>query len=78
MILDTSFLIDVLRGNDAVTEWERELDERGVGVVTAISIMELWEGVHLADATDEERNEPILTGNPDHFERLDDVGVESY
>jgi hypothetical protein len=40
--------------------------------------MELWEGVHLADATDEERNEPILTGNPDHFERLDDVAVESY
>lgn len=129
MILDTSFLIDVLRGNDAITELERELDERDVGVVTALSVMELCEGIHLTDATDAERervqrlleglthatfdresamlagkysakltdagarieiedvviaaiarqrNEPILTGNPDHFERLEDVDVETY
>lgn len=57
MILDTSFLIDVLRGNEAVTEWEAELDERGVGVVTAISVMELWEGIQLTDAADEEREQ---------------------
>lgn len=54
MILDTSFLVDVLRGDDAVIEWERELDGGTVGVVTAISVMELWEGIHLTDATDEE------------------------
>lgn len=129
MILDTSFLIDVLRGCDTVTEWEQELDERGIGAVTAVSVMELWEGIHLTDATDEERerihrlleglthaafdresamlagelsaalttegtpieiedvmiaaiaqqrNESILTGNPDHFERIEGVEVETY
>lgn len=129
MILDTSFLIDVLRGSDAVREWERELDETGKGVVTAITVMELWEGIHLADATADERsrvrelleglrtapfddnsgrvagefsakltadgtpidiedvmiaaiarreNEPILTGNPDHFDQVPGVDVESY
>lgn len=91
--------------------------------------MELWEGIHLTDATDEERervqrlleglthapfdresamlagersatlttegteieiedvmiaaialnrNEPILTGTPDHFERIEDADVETY
>lgn len=129
MILDTSFLVDVLRGNEAVTEWEEELSERGGGVVTAISVMELWEGIHRTDATEEERqrvrrlleevthaefdhesamlagecsaallsegarieiedvmiaaialqrHEPLLTGNPDHFERIDSVDVETY
>lgn len=129
MILDTSFLVDVLRGNEAVTEWEEELGERGDGIVTAISVMELWEGIHRTNATEEERqrirrlleevthaafdresamlagecsaallgegarieiedvmiaaialqrDEPILTGNPDHFERIDGVDVETY
>lgn len=64
MILDTSFLIDVLRGDEAVEERERELDEEGVGVVTAISVMELWEGIHLADATETEHDavERLLSG----------------
>lgn len=55
MILDTSFLIDVLRGRDEVTDWERKLDDTGGGIVTAISVMELWEGIHLADSTDAEQ-----------------------
>lgn len=64
MILDTSFLIDVLRGEEATREWEATLDEAGVGVVTAISVMELWEGIHLADATEAERDavERLITG----------------
>lgn len=55
MILDTSFLIDVLRGDESVDEWEREIDERRAGVVTSITVMELWEGIHRTDATDKER-----------------------
>lgn len=56
MILDTSFLIDVLRGIEAVADWERELDDQGGGIITSISIMELWEGIHLADASAAERD----------------------
>lgn len=129
MILDTSFLIDVLRGDESVTSWEGELDDRGAGTVTAISVMELWEGIHLADASDAERdrvgrllhglthaafdqdsamaageinatlvkdgspidtedvmiaaiartlNEPVLTRNPDHFDRIDGLETETY
>ena len=129
MILDASFLVDVLRGNEAVSEWEAELSEHSVGVVTAISVMELWEGIHLTDATEEERervrslleevthaefdresamlagecsaaligegerieiedvmiaaialqrDEPVLTGNPDHFERVEGMDVKTY
>lgn len=64
MILDTSFLIDVLGGVDAVTEWERELSQSSIGRVTSISVMELWEGVHLADASASEREqvEELLSG----------------
>jgi tRNA(fMet)-specific endonuclease VapC len=64
MILDTSFLIDVLRGNEKVTEWEKKLDERELGVVTSITVMELWEGIHLTEASDSERErvEELLEG----------------
>jgi len=64
MILDTSFLVDVLRGDESAREWEATLDESGFGVVTAITVMELWEGIHLADATEPERDavERLLSG----------------
>lgn len=129
MILDTSFLIDVLRGKPAVEEWERKLADEEVGITTTISVMELWEGTLLARASQEERNrvngllsdlrviefdaqsarraaeievklvergepidledamiagvasahdEPVLTGNPSHFERVGGLIVESY
>lgn len=129
MILDTSFIIDVLRGNDSVADRERELDDRGGSIVTSVSVMELWEGIHLADATDAERarvgrllqglthadfdhdsavaageinatlvengspidiedvmiaaiartlDEPVLTGNPGHFEQISGLTTETY
>lgn len=64
MILDTSFLVDVLRGEDATIEWERRLNESAVGVVTAVTVMELWEGIHLADSAADERAavEDLLAG----------------
>jgi predicted nucleic acid-binding protein len=55
MILDTSVLIDVLRGEPAVVERERELDERGTAIVSTVSVMELWEGIQRADASESER-----------------------
>lgn len=129
MILDTSFLIDVLSGEEAVKEWEAELSESSQGTITSISVMELWEGVSLADANESERDrvqelldglnhaafdhegallagelnaklaekgtpietadvmiaaialdrdEPVLTRNEDHFDRVEELTVESY
>lgn len=56
MILDSTFLIDVLRGNHDVTERIEELDARGAPFVSSVTVMELWEGIHLADASEDERD----------------------
>lgn len=55
MILDTTFLVDVLRGDPAVETWEAELSESGAVAVTPVTVMELWEGVHRAETTETER-----------------------
>jgi tRNA(fMet)-specific endonuclease VapC len=55
MILDSTFLIDVLRGSESVAERIEELDSRGTPFVSSVTVMELWEGIHLADASDDER-----------------------
>lgn len=129
MILDTWFLIDVLRGEEAVVDREHELAESTVPVVTAIRLMELREGIQLTDASRAERERarellgglsdaafdresamvagevsaaladagtpvdvedvtiatialdrggPVLTGNPDHFDRIEGLAVETY
>lgn len=46
MILDTTFLIDLLRGEDLdVKKKSEELDERfGIKSIASITIMELWRG----------------------------------
>lgn len=56
MILDTTFLVDLLRGDPEVADLARELDERGSPVVTAITVMELIEGAALADVPDRSRD----------------------
>lgn len=129
MLLDTAFLVDVLRGIDAAETRERQLDERGVGTVSAVSTMELWEGIQRADASDDERvaverlltglaeaefdrdvamlagelnaaladrgepidvedvmiaatalerDEPVLTRNESHYDRIEGLAVETY
>lgn len=129
MILDSTFLIDVLRGETAVGELITELDTSGTPFVSSITVMELVEGIHLATATDHERravkellaevhelhfdrecafqagrinaelvsagkptdetdvmiaatglvhDQPVVTRNVDHFERIDDLRVVSY
>lgn len=129
MILDTSFLIDVLRGEKEVREWEERLDNGGEEpIITSISVMEIWEGVIRSGNTEELKkienlleglssiefdsedgktsgeilaslankgnpidvedvmigaialnsNQKILTKNPDHFERIDNLKVKSY
>ncbi|WP_254529984.1 PIN domain-containing protein [Natrinema gelatinilyticum] len=55
MILDTSFLVDVLRGEETVQDAVRSIDEGGTAQVSPVTVMELWEGIHLADSSDRER-----------------------
>ncbi|MFC6718007.1 PIN domain-containing protein [Natrialbaceae archaeon GCM10025810] len=55
MILDTSFLVDVLRGDDSVKAAVRTVDERGPVQVSSVTMMELWEGIHYADSSERER-----------------------
>lgn len=64
MILDTSFLVDVLRADETVERRVSDVDDSTVPRVTAVTVMELWEGVHLSDATECERAmvEELLTG----------------
>lgn len=64
MILDSTFLIDVVRGSGDVAELIADLDASGTAFVSAVTTMELIEGVHLADATERERTavEELLTG----------------
>lgn len=63
MILDTSFLIDVLRGENTVAEAVQTVDERGTAQVSSVTVMELWEGIHLAESSERERKvtENLLT-----------------
>ena len=55
MILDTTFLVDVLRGDSDVTDRLEAVDESGTPFVSAVTMMELAEGIQLADASPAER-----------------------
>lgn len=130
MILDTTFIIDVLRGSERVLEWEEKFDKgKEEPLVSAITIMELWEGALRSEKTKEElgkmeellkglssinfdsedgktsgelraslaeggtpidvedvmigatalnSNQKVLTRNPEHFERIEGLSVETY
>lgn len=129
MILDSTFLVDVLRGSGDVSELIENLDATGTPFVSAVTVMELTEGIHLADSTADEReavhqllsdcteipfdgdvamqagrinaelvasgepidetdvmiaatafvhDQPVVTRNVDHFERIDELTVISY
>lgn len=55
MILDSTFLIDVLRGKASVEELLGEVDVSGPPFVTSVTVMELYEGIYLAESTERER-----------------------
>ena len=63
MILDSTFLIDVLWGSGDVAELISDLDASGTAFVSAVTTMGLFEGIHLADANERERTavEELLT-----------------
>jgi predicted nucleic acid-binding protein len=55
VILDTSVLVDILRGNDAVSDVLDQIDGTTVPRVSSVSIMELVEGAAYGDRTEKER-----------------------
>jgi len=55
VILDSTFLIDVLRGKASVEELLGEVDVSGPPFVTSVTVMELYEGIYLAESTERER-----------------------
>lgn len=56
MILDTTFLIDVLRGNESVGSLLSDCPKSGPRKVSAITAMELSEGIYLSDSSEREQN----------------------
>lgn len=55
MFLDTSFLVDMLRGADELADLVADIDASGPPKVATITVMELWEGIRSSDRTDRER-----------------------
>jgi predicted nucleic acid-binding protein len=130
MILDTSFLVDVMNTDDAALGKIDEIEADGIEQnVPAITLQELYIGVGATDLPEKERrkigyvvesrpilptteeitrkagrvdghlrkrgeridlgdatigatgvvrDEPVVTGNPEHFERIPGLDVESY
>jgi len=130
MILDTSFVIDLVRGNDGAAARLDDLQSRRLPQkLSAVTVLELYEGVRRGDRSEDERravldvldskavlpadhtvmrragqisgdlhvdgtpidredcivgataileDEPVLTRNERHFERIPDVEVVSY
>ncbi|HLD76333.1 MAG TPA: PIN domain-containing protein [Candidatus Norongarragalinales archaeon] len=63
MILDTSFLIDLMKGHPPAEAKARELAETLVHLkVTPITVFEIWRGMAKASPQKKERLEKILSG----------------
>lgn len=54
MILDSTFLIDVLRAERTVGDLVEDVEQSGPPFVTTVTVMELHEGIHLADSSERE------------------------
>lgn len=56
MILDSTFLVDVLRGAGDVADLLEDVDATGTPFVSSVTMMELYEGIQLTEASEPERN----------------------
>lgn len=72
MILDTSFIIDLLKGKEEIQNWIDKFDSgEEIPILNPITAMELWEGAHLSDRTDDELEKirTLLEGlTPENFD----------
>jgi predicted nucleic acid-binding protein len=55
VILDTTVLVDILRGNEAVSDVMDRIDGPAVPRVSAVTVMELVEGAEYGDRAEAER-----------------------
>ncbi len=126
MILDTTVIIDILRGNKLVLEKVKDLEDKSVVLsTTSISVFEIWQGIKETENEEKIQNffesinvfmfdiqdaqeagriqarlkkqgliidpedsmiagiakihkESVLTKNIHHFERINNLKVESY
>jgi tRNA(fMet)-specific endonuclease VapC len=65
MILDTSFIIDVLRGEETALKKLQKLEENNEPLnITSISIFELWSGIEqsVKSKKEKEKIEEVLKG----------------
>ncbi|MCU4754286.1 type II toxin-antitoxin system VapC family toxin [Halobacteria archaeon AArc-curdl1] len=69
MLLDTSFLIDLMNGDDGATEKARELERNLVQQrIASMTLFELYYGIARATETDAEREtvEQVIASKPIH------------
>jgi len=78
MIVDTSFVLDIIDSNDAAVTKERELEAEGVPlVIPSMTVLELYIGVGKVATTREERRKvgsvldsyPVVEMTPSIFRR---------
>ncbi|MBS3816660.1 MAG: PIN domain-containing protein [Candidatus Thermoplasmatota archaeon] len=73
MLADTSFIIDVMRGEEKAVEKVEELEENDKPVnITSISFFELWSGIEQSDKAEKEKEkiEDVLASRAVHdFDR---------
>lgn len=63
MILDTTFLIDVLKGVPTAAKKAEQLDKINMpALTTSVTVFELWQGVHDASKKEKERVLELLKG----------------
>ena len=69
-MLDTTFLIDLLKNNPSALAKAEEIDRKSVPVLTtSVTVFELWQGVH--DAPNEEKDRVLLLIDSFGLEKLD-------
>ena len=60
MILDTTFLVDLMKGEEAAVARARRIEREATPVrIPAPALFELWRGVHLASRTAEEEGKVV-------------------
>lgn len=130
MILDTSYLIDLMNGDEGALEKRQELEKADIPQsITSITLFELWSGLEQSERTEKEKqkirdviagriiyqldpasskkageihgklardgekiepqdsmiagiavqeNEPVLTRNQKHFDKIEHLKTENY
>lgn len=73
MILDTSFIIDLLRKDEEALNKQREMEKKNTGnSITSVSVYELWTGIKRSNASEKEAMLEVITS-----QAIEDLDLES-